>query len=72
MSTAPVPTDHLAGREGKTRVLLSRLHDEELDEQIEYFRAMRGATSGRESYHWTTQLSQAIYEKSQRPQTSGE
>jgi adenosyl cobinamide kinase/adenosyl cobinamide phosphate guanylyltransferase len=67
MSTPTVPTDHLAGQYGQTHILLARLHDDELDEQIEHYRAQRSKHAGTlAGYHLANQLSAAFREKGRR------
>jgi hypothetical protein len=65
MTDSKEPVDLLAGKGGKMHALLAELSDDELQQQIEYYRAKR-RDSNQSRYHATVHLSAACAERDRR------
>ena len=61
-------TDHLAGCTGYTHELLGQLSDEQLEEQIAFYREERDIRTGEHRFHGLNQLSAAVQEQAARSQ----
>lgn len=59
-------TDHLSGTSGYTHELLAELSDEQLAEQIEFYRQERSSGLTNVSYQATNHLAAALREQESR------